>query len=207
MQTQPALERRARQRDDTRRAILDATEALLVEDGYDAFSMRRLAARCGYTAPTIYHHFGDKPRLLETLLDARFRKLLSQLSRVPAGLDPIEAVGWMARAFARFAARNPTHYRLINTLRAVEAPEPPVIEEVRELMRRPLRALAAGGRLRVDAETAAQVCWSVVHGVTSLRNTVPNYPWAPHLFDAAVDTVLRGLLREDRRDDGRKPGS
>lgn len=207
MQTHPALERRARQRDDTRRAILDATEALLVEDGYDAFSMRRLVARCGYTAPTIYHHFGDKPRLLDTLLDARFRKLLAQLSRVPAGLDPVGAVGWLARAFARFAARNPTHYRLMNALRAVDAPEPPVIEEVRELIRRPLRELAASGRLRVDAETAAQVFWSVVHGVTSLRNTVPKYAWAPHLFDTAVDTVLRGLLREDGCDDGRKSGS
>jgi hypothetical protein len=46
-----------------------------------------------------------------------------------------------------------------------------------------------------------------VHGVTSLRNTVPNYAWAPHLFDTAVDTVLRGLLREDGRDEGRKSGS
>ncbi len=207
MQTHPALERRARQRDDTRRAILDATEALLVEGGYDAFSMRRLAARCGYTAPTIYHHFGDKPRLLDTLVDARFRKLLAQVSRVPAGLEPAEAVARMARAFARFAARNPTHYRLMSALRATDASEPAVIEEVREQLRRPLRQLAAEGRLRVETETAAQVCWSVVHGVTSLRNAVPNYAWAPHLLDAAIETVLRGLLRDPERGNGRKPGA
>ncbi len=207
MQTHPALERRARQRDDTRRAILDATEALLVEDGYDAFSMRRLAARCGYTAPTIYHHFGDKPRLLDTLLDARFRKLLAQLSRVPAGLDPVDTVAWQARAFARFAARNPTHYRLINALRSVDAPEPPVIEEVRGLLRRPLLELASSGRLRVETETAAQVCWAVVHGVTSLRNTLPHYPWEPHLLDVAIETALRGLLRDGGRGNGKEDGS
>ena len=54
----PAERRRLRQRTDAQRAILDATEALLVEDGYEQFSMRRLVERCGYTAPTIYRYFG-----------------------------------------------------------------------------------------------------------------------------------------------------
>jgi AcrR family transcriptional regulator len=207
MQTHPALERRARQRDDTRRAILDATEALLVEEGYDAFSMRRLAARCGYTAPTIYHHFGDKPRLLDTLLDARFRKLLAQLRRVPTGLDGVETLRWLARAFARFATRNPNHYRLISAARRADAQEPRAIEEIRELLRRPLRELASAGRLRVDTETASQVCWVVVHGVTSLRNTVPDHPWVPDLLDIAIDTALRGLLYEGGLGKGREQGS
>jgi AcrR family transcriptional regulator len=45
MPPQPAEQRRIQYREETRRAILDAAEALLVEDGVDAFSMRRLAER------------------------------------------------------------------------------------------------------------------------------------------------------------------
>src|SRR3990172_1431902 len=41
MRTSPAELRRHRQREEARRAILDATEALLLEAGSDGFSMRR----------------------------------------------------------------------------------------------------------------------------------------------------------------------
>jgi len=66
----PAFEqRRSAQRAQVRRAVLDATESLLLEAGEEQFSIRRLVERCGYTAPTIYHHFGDKKGLIDALLD------------------------------------------------------------------------------------------------------------------------------------------
>ena len=52
MDPQPAAQRRQQQRRDARRAILDAAESLILESGYERFSIRRLASRCGYTAPT-----------------------------------------------------------------------------------------------------------------------------------------------------------
>ena len=48
-----AQDRRLRHREEARRAILDAPQELLVEQGYESFSMRKLASRCGYAAPTI----------------------------------------------------------------------------------------------------------------------------------------------------------
>ena len=74
-----AAQRREQQRSDARRALLAAAESILVEDGYDQFSMRRLAERCGYTAPTIYHDFGDKLGLLDAVLETRFRELLQAI--------------------------------------------------------------------------------------------------------------------------------
>ena len=111
---QPAERRRLQSRADARRAILDATEALLVEDGYEAFSMRRLADRCGYTAPTIYHHFGDKQRLLDELLDERCQGLVRTLRRVHQGDDLVENLRAFSAAFVRFGLRNPTHYALLS---------------------------------------------------------------------------------------------
>ena len=82
MDLQPAAQRRLRQRQQARRAILDATQALLVEGGFERFSMRRLADRCGYTPPTVYYYFGDKQGLIDALLEERFSLLLSRLRRV-----------------------------------------------------------------------------------------------------------------------------
>ena len=84
------------QRSQARRAILDATQSLLVEGGYEAFSMRRLAERCGYTAPTIYHHFGDKPGLIgalgTTLGDAELNIATFHLGRAQPGGEALALI-------------------------------------------------------------------------------------------------------------------
>ena len=54
----------------TRRAILDAAQALLLEVGVERLSIRRVSERCGFKAPTIYHHFRDTREMLLELTTA-----------------------------------------------------------------------------------------------------------------------------------------
>ena len=117
-------QRRSEQRAQVRRAVLDATEALLLEEGEERFSIRRLVERCGYTAPTIYHHFGDKTGLIDTLLNERFDRLARQLKRVPRGDDPVQYLRAMALTLVRFSLRNPTHHRLLYAPRAQQHAPP-----------------------------------------------------------------------------------
>ena len=113
MPRQLARERRQKYREDARRGILDAAEELLVEGGLDAFSMRRLAERCGYTAPTLYHYFRDKTSLIDVLLEERLQRLLVELREVELSGDAVSDVRVMCSAFARFGVRNPSHYQLL----------------------------------------------------------------------------------------------
>ncbi len=55
---------REQQRQNTRRAILDATVACLVEDGYGALTTRRIAERVGIAQSTLMHHFETREALL-----------------------------------------------------------------------------------------------------------------------------------------------
>jgi AcrR family transcriptional regulator len=188
-------QRRRIRRGEARRAILDATEALLVEDGYERFSIRRLVERCGYTAPTIYHHFGDKPGLLDALLEERFQKLFRQLRRVPDSGDPLDTLRAMARAFVRFGLRHPNHYRLLSMPRRPEWTPPPSTEESREALERPLHALWEEGRLRAgDVESAGQALWALAHGLISLRTSRPDHPWSKTGIEDSIDALLCGLV-------------
>ncbi len=197
MELQPAEERRRRQREEARRAILDAAEALLVEDGFERFSMRRLAGRCGYTTPTIYHYFTDKQGLTNALLEERFHELLVRMRRVPQGDDPLENWRQMTHAFVRFGLDNPTHYRLLMTPRGVDEPPPALAEQLLELMQRPVAALEASGRLIPDdVDAARQAAWAMVHGLISLETGRPDYEWSKQLQETAVDVLARGLFRE-----------
>ena len=126
--------RRLQQREETRRAILDATQELLVDGGYEGFSMRRLAARCGYTAPSIYHHFGDKQGLLDAIVEERFQLILERLRQVRRRRDPADTVRAMIGEFVQFGLENPDHYKLLDLPRPDDAPQPPSGERVRELI-------------------------------------------------------------------------
>ena len=198
-----AERRRQQQRLEARRAILDAAESILVGEGYERFSIRRLGERCGYTAPTLYHHFGDKRGLIDALLEERFQALYDRLRRVQLGADPVENIRALARAFVRFGRRNPTHYRLLHATRPPGTQPPPAAEAARELVEKPFRVLAEQGRLMPDFEAAGQALWATLHGVISLQNGRPDHAWVPGLADVAIDTMLRGLVRGAPEGDGR----
>ena len=203
MDVQPAEQRRQRHREEARRAILDAAEALLVEHGYERFSMRRLAERCGYTTPTIYHYFTDKKGLVDALLEERFQELLRRMQRVPQGKDPVENWRRITLAFVQFALKHPTHYRLLMTPRESAEPPPAVAEQLIELMTRPFAELRAADRVIPEDDLAArQAVWAMVHGLVSLQNTLPDYEWASSLVETVVDVLQRGLIRQDRGQGG-----
>ncbi len=196
---QPAARRRLQSRTEARRAILDATEALLVEDGVPAFSMRRLAERCGYTPPTIYHHFVDKQHLIDELLDERCRALVKSLKRARQGDDPIENLRAFGIAFARWGLRNPTHYALLAQSREPELPVPPAAEEARALMEGPLEKIAAGGRLTAGREAIGQVLWSFLHGFVLLRSSRTDVEWMPDVLEVGFDALLQSFIRDADR--------
>lgn len=196
MEPSPAAVRRSRQRREARRSILEATEALLLERGYEAFSMRRLAERCGYTAPTIYHYFGDKPGLIDELLEERFSGLLERIRSVVPSEDPAETMRALALAFVDFGMRNPTFYRLLSTPRPDPAEPPRAAEEARAVLEEPIHELERAGRLQArDAETAKQTVWVLLHGLIHLRLCRPDHLWSPDLVEVALDAMVRGLVR------------
>lgn len=199
--------RRLQHREDARRVILDATEALLVEHGYEAFSMRRLAERCGYTAPTIYHYFTDKKGLFDTLLEERFRRMVDTLRRVRRSEDPAETLLSVGQACVRFGLRNPSHMQLLTALRPDPTDPPQSSVEARELIEAPLAELARQGRLLAsDIEEAFQCLWIAMHGVTSMLTTRPDYQWSKNLVRASLAAMLRGLVLPAGSGNGRARG-
>jgi AcrR family transcriptional regulator len=195
MQPPAAERRRLQHREDARRAILAAAEELLAEGSLDAFSMRRLGERSGFTAPTLYHYFRDKLALLEALLEERLAGLVAELRAVPRSPDTVAWVSALASTFARFGLRHPSHYQLLVLGSGEDSLEPPAAAEVRAIFGEPLDGLARGGRLSArELERLRQGLWSFVHGFILLQSTRPDEPWEPDLLEASLDAMIRGSL-------------
>jgi AcrR family transcriptional regulator len=188
-------QRRLRYRADARRSILDAAQDLLVEGGSEAFTMRRLAERCGCSAPTLYHYFPDKPGLVQALLEERLQGLARELRAVEPSPDPLEAICRLGTAFARFGLRNPAHYQLLVAPRDSETPDPPSTDEVQRLFLEPLEELVRRGALAEgQLESLRQGLWCLLHGFILLQTTRPDHDWEPALLDASLDAMIRGSL-------------
>jgi AcrR family transcriptional regulator len=194
----PSDNEEPRRPETSRRAILEATQALLFEGGFDRVSIRRVSERCGFKAPTIYHHFRDKTGLIDALLEERFAELLARLLRVQKVADPAGYLRALARAFIEFGLENPSHYALLTAPRLEPEEFLPSAEAARELVFGALAEVAAQGVLSTpDLESAFQLAWVVLHGVVSLRISRPGYAWNPELVELALDLIERGVLGKE----------
>jgi AcrR family transcriptional regulator len=202
---EPAETRRLHRHNAARQTILDAAQELLLAEGIHGFTMRRLAKRCGYTAPTIYHYFGDKHGLLDTLLEQVFHGLVTELEKVPQESDPLEALRGDFRAIVDFGVSNPRHYQLLLAARPEGAEPLPSDEAARQRLEAPLTRLFEAGCLRADEfEQARQALWALLHGLISLQTHRPDVDWAPELAERSLEWMLRGLVRADSPALGRR---
>ncbi len=201
-------ERRARDRDDVRRRILDAARELFAKEGYEAVTMRRIADRIEYTPPALYFHFKDKLELLQAVCQEDFGALAGRFASLGEVTDPWERLARMGRVYVDFAVKNPNHYRLMFMTKLppeVEAKRPDggdVVATDAYLMVRQLAAEAiAAGSIKPefrDADLVAQILWSAMHGLTSLsitmceKRAIDMRP-TDALTDAMIDTLMRGM--------------
>ena len=117
-------------------------------------------------------------------------------------LDPVAAVRQGMRAYTEFGLANPSYYKL-----AFMSPPEFKAESYLEAgakgtelflgLRTRVEACIRQGLFReVDPDLAAQMVWTMNHGVTSLLLSNPNFPWKDRdvLIDSVIDCTISGLL-------------
>lgn len=94
--------------------IAAAALAILVDEGADAVSMRRVAADAGVTAMAIYKHFPDRLALLRSVADAAFAEMGAQWGR-RGGEDFASRFNGLLDDFLDFALARPHLYAFLLT--------------------------------------------------------------------------------------------
>jgi len=97
-----ATSRRQKHKQELRRLILDAAREIFVREGYESFSMRKLAGKIEYSPGSVYLHFKNKEELFECLVEESFARLLKTLTRLRNGRerqDPVEELKNGMRAY------------------------------------------------------------------------------------------------------------
>ncbi|MCK6473221.1 MAG: TetR/AcrR family transcriptional regulator [Planctomycetes bacterium] len=101
-----------RNADRTRARILAAAEQLFARRGFDAASMRELAAAAAVQAATLYHYFPSKEALLREIFRGFYDELAGFYAAFDASLAPgiplREALAAFARAHRGFLEQRPS---------------------------------------------------------------------------------------------------
>jgi AcrR family transcriptional regulator len=145
--------------------ILSAAVDLLEKDGAEALTTRAVCEAAGVTAPTLYHHFGDKNGLLRAIVAQGVKTFMARKRANRQTADAVADLkrgwdGWIA-----FALERPRLFRLmIESTRS----DPSANQEAFTIMRANVGRLANDGRLVTDVDTAARTIWAASNGVLAL---------------------------------------
>lgn len=143
----------------TEAAIRDAAAPLIARVGYEAVTMRRLAAEVGVQAAALYRYFPTKEDLLFTLMREHMQGLLASWEDArPATVDPVARLAAFVQNHIRFhvTRRNSTHVSNME-LRSLSPQRLTAILKLRGQYEKELRQIlrdgADAGLFRIDDVT------------------------------------------------------
>jgi AcrR family transcriptional regulator len=199
--------RRQKQREELRGEIREAARAIIVRDGYQGFSMRKLAAGIGYSPGSIYLYFRDKEDLFRSLVDESFSRLsesLEVLAERPRK-DPVARLKHGLSLYVNWGCRHPNDYQIAFLL-PDPGPGPYKTHQAFDVLRSMVADCLPAGKVRRErVEMASQAIWSAVHGITSLLIHRPSFPWHSkasvirQVIESAVDGAVAGASKRRTR--------
>lgn len=198
-------ERRERERQARKSAVLDAARGLFLEHGFNGTTTKLIAEKCELSEATLFFYFRSKNEIFTSLLFEGIEFWAQGLEKIAAeDLPPREKLARIWKFYGQVDVEHPEYYQLSAFLARPMATAD-VSDEVREkIIRRSgenFRQLAAiledilgDGRGRI----AADLLWSTYLGLTVLKESRINLGSPVHPTKKDMDQVLtlltNGLL-------------
>ncbi len=195
-------ERRARQKSLLKQEILDAARDILVREGYDGLSMRKVARKIDYSPTAIYLHFQDRDDLVFSVSEQTFAGLVRELDDVTTkNPDPLVALRKGLRRYIDFGLAHPEHYLVAFVVPRGQDPDSAKRYMQPDAMS--MRAFACLPRIvaecvrqkkipKVDVDTASRALWAGIHGITSLLIVKPAFDWGDR--DRVINRLITMLI-------------
>jgi AcrR family transcriptional regulator len=206
-------QRRAREKENRRRSILDAARAVFFEDGFQLATVDDVAARAEVSKGTVYLYFESKETILAHLLLEGLEELVAVLEEAYAAEREIaasERLRRLAMGYLNFFQANPHYHRLIMALDRGKFQAAVPADLYEQVLTRSLRGFhrviqAVGQGVDqgvfdvVEPRQAAAALWASLNGVLVLlghplrREMIASD--LESLYWTTFDLMLRGLRK------------
>jgi AcrR family transcriptional regulator len=182
--------------------IIRAASRLFAERGYEAVTMRSLAAELGCSPMTPYRYFDGKAEIFAMVKADAYRRFAdAEEAAAATAADPAARLTVLARAYVDFALAEPDAYRIMFELaQAADDAYPELQAQARRAwgaLRDAVGAAVAAGLIAGDADDVAHLYWAQVHGLVALHLA------GKLTLGRTLEELLQALLDQNAR--GRRP--
>lgn len=177
--------------------VLNAAENIVIQEGFNALTVRKVALEIGYTVGSIYMVFHNMDDLIMHVKGRTLDELADELREDHAYGSVEEHLQALADIYLRFARQNFNRWRMIfEAINDVQAPEW-YQQKVQDLF---LIVETLFQKLRPEqseeqARQAAQALWSGVHGVCVLSLNGSLGRVGSEDAQATVSLLVRSFIR------------
>jgi AcrR family transcriptional regulator len=179
--------------EEKRRRILDATEEIMLKEGYAAVSSRSVATAVGIQAPLVHYYFATLDDLFVAVLQRRAGRNVERMAEALASAEPFKA-WWKLASDPRGTALFVELLAAANHRAALKAEIGLIARDVRRMQVDALDTLL--GEYGIDAdELPPPLIAAAMQGLafSAVQDRVAGYETAPDEVIAAMDRLMDRL--------------
>lgn len=199
-------QRQLRKQEEIRRSILDAAREIVLREGIQGLSIRKITHAIEYSPAIIYHYFKDKNDIVESLVGVGYAKIMDSVRTVPScPMEPEREIREMFTRYISAALESPEEYKAFmlqedpavlartGLLRRGISDTSPTMQALRAAIERGMQMnrFAPG-----DPELTAQILWTSTFGLLMkliLEKDIPAEQ-RERLIGRHFDLLYHGLL-------------
>lgn len=195
--------RREREKEQLKQAILEAAEDLILHEGYEKLSMRKIAEKIEYSTTTIYIYYKNKEEIIHHLIHNIYIQVLNEFNKAfkKEPKDPVKRLCMLMNIYITFGFKHPSHYKMLfitDVFRLKQNVKGLSGLEAFQLIVQTVEQCINDGHFRAeDPVLISQGIWANMHGITSLLIVRPDFPWVDinTLVDYVIKTTIHGLKK------------
>ncbi len=191
-------ERKQRQLEEVRSAILAQSWQIVEEEGWEALSIRRIADAIEYSTPVVYKHFESKEAIRSAFSQEGYALLANRLHQAKTSHKlPTDQLMSLSHAYWNFAEEHPKHYQIMYGL---GIPTCEMVRETREIMEVSTvfhqtieAAIQESKQPDADVHLKAMTFWSILHGLVAMG--MISGPGDPQTAKRILEDAVAGFIK------------
>ncbi len=188
----------------TRRQIIETAKTLFSEQGIDAVSMRKIAAKSGFSQRLPYLYFKNKQEILRYIWEDFFICLFEEChSSITGVVGAKKRLETFLRAYVNYWFEHPDQYELVflNKDQIGGADDKYYVDEFGVVGRYDIftnlvqSCMDEGEIKQATPDLYVQTMLCSLHGLLHCLITISEYPWQPKqdLIDNTIQTLFGGM--------------
>lgn len=200
-------ERRQNEIEAFKKKVTEAAGEIIIKQGYEKLSIRKIAEKIEYSPGIIYHYFKDKNEILSCVVEENYGNILKLINEVTIDKQhPENTIADSMKAYIGIMLKIPEGFKaiLMNDIEAINN-KVNVLERGISKKRKSMQALTDAvsfgieqGRFKkMDPELTAQIIWTSTYGLLSrliLEKNVSDEQ-RERLINQHLNMMIHGLLK------------